>query len=97
MSSTKRIVKRFNDKLKHLNKYGWVKDGKCLFLAANYAFKILTEDDELHTEENLDKLFHCKIIYSHEGQKMILMRELIKLNKRPTEGKFVNINKLSDI
>lgn len=97
MSRTSRIVKKFNDKIKHLNKYGWVKDGKCLYLAAQYVFKILDEKDKLHTDENLDKLFHCRIIYSQEGQKLVIKRELIKLGRKPTEEKFVDISKLSDI
>lgn len=97
MVSKRGIVKKFNKNLKIIIDRGYVKINGCLILAAGYVFHILDEKDPLHTPENLEKLGHCKILITRDGQRYVIMRELIKLDHNPTDNKFIDINELNKL
>jgi len=86
--------KLFNERLKDLTFKGYYKEGNSYVFSSKYVFRILDENDELHTPENLEKLKHCRIMLNKDADYYVIKRELIRLGMNPTDRKFFNLNNI---
>lgn len=89
--TAKQYRRKFTKSLMKLNEQGCLKVEGSYVMTSKYVFRILDEEDELHTQENLEKLKNCRILYNELGEKLVIMRELIKLGQNPTDRKFFTL------
>lgn len=95
--SCRSISRKFNKNLKLIIDKGKVKINGVTILAAGYVFKVLDEKDPLHADANLKLLKNCKILILNEGQKLVITRELLRLNQNPHSSKFIDIKSLQEL